>query len=215
MLFLGGLFGITTRNSYMENKEILDPTSPLQWWHVLTDWRGSDVTLTFPRHELKKPRLDNVVRVSHASSGKTVWLHICVGWWCWCESSMWSTVWIILLLKRCRMKSLGPDRGRKSPADSHIEQVQSPPASSRDITIWREAYTACWACQKDGALFTTHFCPSSLSSGEALTIQPSVHSRLPHKSPPTAWIVHSSAGGRNRMDITHLGLYKTVNKYDG
>ncbi|KAK2880798.1 hypothetical protein Q8A67_018066 [Cirrhinus molitorella] len=87
------------------------------------------------------------------------------------------------------MKSLGPGRGRKSPADSHIERVQSPPAGSRDITIWSEAYTACWACQKDGALFTTHFCPSSLSSGETLTIQPSVHSRLPHKSPPTARIV--------------------------
>lgn len=201
----------------MENRENLDLTSPLQWWHVLTDWRDSDITLTFPWAELRKskPGLDNVVRVSHASNRKTVWLHVCVGWWCWCESSMWSTVWIILLLKRCRMKSLGPGRGRKSPADSHIERVQSPPAGSRDITIWSEAYTACWACQKDGALFTTHFCPSSLSSGETLTIQPSVHSRLSTKALPLHGLFHSSAGGRNRMDITHPGLYKIVNKYNG
>lgn len=108
---------------------------------LLTDWRGFKVTPTLPWGELKnsKPGLDNAVRVSHASNGKAVWLHVCVGWCCLCESSMWSIVWIILLLKRCRMKSLGPGRGRKSPADSHIERVQSPPAGSRDITIWSEA----------------------------------------------------------------------------
>lgn len=199
----------------MESRKNL--TSPLQLWHAFDRLKRFKVTLTLLWGKLKKskPWLENVVRVSHASNGKTVWLHVCVGWWCWCESSMWSTVWIILLLKRCRMKSPVPGRGRKSPADSHIERVQSPPASSRDITIWSEAYTPCWACQKDGALFTTHFCPSSLSFGEALTIQPSVHSHLPHKALPLHGLFHSSVGGRSRMDITHPELYKIVNKYNG
>ncbi len=142
-------------------------------------------------------------------------LHVCVGWWCWCESSMWSTVWIILLLKRCWMKSLGPDRGRKSPADSHIERVQSPPASSRDITIWREAYTACLGLSERRSSFhNTLLSILSLLRWSSHYPAERSQSSSPQKPPLHGLFIHLQEGGTGWTSLI-WDCTKTVNKYDG
>ncbi len=107
-------------------------------------------------------------------------------------------------------------RGRKSPADSHIEWVQSPPSPPAGTSPSGARPIRHAGPVRKTELFSQHTFVHPLSPPVKLSLSSRAFTVVfPTKALPLPGLFHLSAGGRNRMNITHLGLYKIVNKYNG